>query len=65
MRHRWVKHFCDTEDQARKLVDRLTTLKGIYITGGRTGGWLDRNHSIYGFIDKIEGIFTETIEKVN
>ena len=64
MRNRWVKHYCDTEEQARKLVDRLTTLKGIYITGERTAGWLDRNHGIYGFIDKIEGIFTETIEKV-
>ena len=50
--------------EAKHLRDRLSTLKGIYVGGGRTGGWLERNHGIYGFIDEIGGIYEETTRRV-
>jgi hypothetical protein len=62
-RYRMIKHFCNTEIQARKLYYRLSELNGINVPSeGRTGRWLGRNHGISGFIFKIEGIFKETTE---
>lgn len=61
-RYMRIKHICRDEQQAHHIVNRLETLEpGPY---GRTHGWLDRNHSVYGFIDKIEGIFEETTRRV-
>lgn len=63
-RHQYIKHTCKSIEHAKHVVHRLETLKGIYIGGGRTGGWLDRHHGIYGFVDSIDGIFEQTTRRI-
>jgi hypothetical protein len=58
-RYRRIQHTCKDADSAFKLVGRLRALMGTQVCGGRSGGWLDRTYGIYGFIDKIEGVFEE------
>ena len=47
-RHRRIQHTCSSLEQAKHLVHRLETLMD-----GHTGRWLDRNHGVYGFIERI------------
>lgn len=68
-RHQRIEHVCQDVEQAKHLLHRLETLNtvnGVPVYGhtGRTGGWLERNHNIYGFIDSIEGIFEETTRRI-
>jgi len=64
-RHRVIKHICKDEQQAKHLVQRLESLNpGAFGPNDRTGGWLQRNHGIYGFITKVEGIFEETTRRI-
>jgi len=63
-RGQYIKHTCKSEEEAKHLVTRLNTLLGMYIGGGRTGGWLQRNHGVYGFIESIEGIFEQTTRRI-
>ena len=65
-RAHWVQHNCKSVEQAQHLVKRLRSLQGILYSDNRTGGWLERNHHIYGFIEHggIEGIYEEETRKI-
>jgi hypothetical protein len=61
-----IEHVVATVEEARHLRDRLDTLMPwqLGLSGNRTGRWLDRNHRIYGFIERVVGIFEETTKEV-
>jgi len=61
-----IEHECKSVEHAKHLVARLQSLFGLLYSDNRTGGWLERNHNIYGFIEHggIMGIYEETTEKI-
>jgi len=63
---RWqrVSHFCESQERASHTAWRLQKLIGLRSSDNRTGKWLDRNHGIYGFVERIEGIYQETTTKL-
>lgn len=63
-RHQTIEHNCKSVEHAKRLQSRLESLMGIRYSDNRTGGWLERNHSIYGFIEHIEGIYEETTRRL-
>ena len=60
-RHRTVRHECRDLAHAEHLRKRLWKLTAH----GRTAGWLERNHHIYGqVLDTGDGVYEETTRRV-
>ena len=59
-----VKHVCKSIDAAKRLSDRLRRLIGTRGSDNGTTRWLDRNKSIYGLVERVEGIFSEVTTRI-
>ena len=60
-----IQHNVDDAEEGKRLAKRLHNLQNrSRMTDNRTSKWLERNHSVYGFIEEVVGVFEKTTIKV-
>jgi hypothetical protein len=62
-RNHYVRHFVEGKDKAIRLAARLTRAVRANKNCGQMK-WLDKHHHIYGFVERVDGVFHQTLERV-
>lgn len=63
-RAQYLQHNCRSLADAKRTADRLRRMVSTNVSANRTGRWLDNNHAIYGFIERVSGIFREVTTRI-
>jgi hypothetical protein len=63
-RQRFVRHVCGNEKKARTLEDRLGKLIGPTRSDNKTTRWLEQHTGIYGFVERVDGIYKEVTTRL-
>lgn len=61
-----VRHDVKDVATAKRTADRLNRLIKGHVTTheNTTVNWLERNHRIYGFVERVDGIFREVTTRI-